>query len=159
MPVAGAPATPGELETALTRWRAALGPEHVLTDEAFLAKFTDPYSPADFGYRTTAVLQPGSVRDVRAVVRIAAETGVRVWAQSRGRDNGYGGSAPCDPDTVVVNPRREDQGRPRPDRHPLAGQAGHLVRPPRPHVGRDDADVRVDPPVGADSGMSGMSRR
>ncbi|WP_330350355.1 FAD-binding oxidoreductase [Streptomyces sp. NBC_00582] len=105
-PVAGTPTTAGDLETALTRWREALGPEHVLTDEASLAEFTDPYSPAGFGYRTPAVLQPGSVEDVQAVVRIAAETGVAIWTNSQGRNNGYGGSAPRDPDTVVVNLRR-----------------------------------------------------
>ncbi|MEU1163857.1 FAD-binding oxidoreductase [Streptomyces sp. NPDC005921] len=105
-PVTSAPATTGDLGTALTRWREALGPEHVLTDDTSLAEFTDPYSPVGFGYRTPAVLQPGSVEEVQAVVRIAAETGVAIWAQSQGRNNGYGGAAPRDPDTVVVNLRR-----------------------------------------------------
>ncbi|MFE7277346.1 FAD-binding oxidoreductase [Streptomyces sp. NPDC057623] len=98
--------TSGDLETALTRWRETLGPEHVITDEESLADFADPYAPASFGYRAKAVVQPGSVEDVQAVVRIASETGVPIWTSSQGRNYGYGGAAPLDPDTVVVNLRR-----------------------------------------------------
>jgi 4-cresol dehydrogenase (hydroxylating) len=98
--------TAGDLEAALARWREAIGAEHVRTDDASLTEFADPYSPASFGYRSPAVLQPGSVEDVQAVVRIAAETGVPLWTTSQGRNNGYGGSAPRDPGSVVVNLRR-----------------------------------------------------
>jgi 4-cresol dehydrogenase (hydroxylating) len=49
---------------------------------------------------------PGSVEEVQAVVRIAAEHGVPLWTSSTGRNNGYGGGGPLVPGSVVVSLRR-----------------------------------------------------
>ncbi|MPY55692.1 FAD-binding oxidoreductase [Streptomyces spongiae] len=89
-PTTAAHTASGDLQTALARWRDALSPDHVLTDDESLAQFADPYSPVSFGYVTKAVVQPGSVEEVQAVVRIASETGVPIWTNSQGRNNGYG---------------------------------------------------------------------
>lgn len=97
--------TPEALDDALAQWREALGPDGVLTGED-AAAFSDPYSPQRLGFTTDVVLQPDSVEQVQEIVRIAGRTGVPVWANSQGRNNGYGGGAPVVPGTVVVNLRR-----------------------------------------------------
>lgn len=98
---------PQALKAALGDWSAALGADAVFVDTARLAEFADPYAPADWDeYRPAAVVQPASVEEVQAVLRIANEHGVPIWVNSQGRNNGYGGSAPRVTGSVVVNLRR-----------------------------------------------------
>jgi 4-cresol dehydrogenase (hydroxylating) flavoprotein subunit len=98
-------ATDEALSEALELWRAALGSAAVLLDEE-AAEFADPYSPQEFGFVPRVVLQPDCVEQVQEIVRIASRTGVPIWVNSQGRNNGYGGGAPRLPGTVVVNLRR-----------------------------------------------------
>ena len=51
-------------------------------------------------------MQPQSVEELQAIVRIANEHGVPLWVSSQGRNNGYGGSSPRVRGAVVVNLRR-----------------------------------------------------
>ncbi|UCZ59356.1 FAD-binding oxidoreductase [Mycolicibacterium phocaicum] len=104
MPVA---ASPGRLDEAIAAFSRAIGPEHVHTDDATLAEFSDPYSPSSWDdYRPPVVLQPATVEEIQAIVRIANEYTVSLWTNSQGRNNAYGGSSPRMPGTVVVNLRR-----------------------------------------------------
>ncbi|MDO5535771.1 MAG: FAD-dependent oxidoreductase, partial [Propionibacteriaceae bacterium] len=93
---------------ALARRRIieALGPGSVLdADEA--AAFHDPYmTEATPTPKPSMVVQPESVEQVQAVVRIAAELGVPVWTSSQGRNYGYGGGAPVVEGSIAVNLRR-----------------------------------------------------
>ena len=94
------------LQKALDALRAEVGAEHVLTREDAL-EFRDPYwyrgGPE---FDASAVVQPSSVEEVQAVLRIANEYGVPIWTTSQGRNKGYGGSAPRVRGSVVVNLRR-----------------------------------------------------
>lgn len=90
---------------AIELWTAALGEDAVLLG-ADAAEFRDPYTTPEFGFTVDVVLQPTTVEEVQEVLRIANETGVPVWANSQGRNNGYGGSAPRVPGTVLLNLRR-----------------------------------------------------
>lgn len=98
-----------ELAAALDEFREVVGPEHVLTTSEQLAEFRDPYQPPAWDahqYSAAAVVQPETVEEVQSVVRIAARNGVRLWAQSQGRNNGYGGAAPRVSGSVTLNLRR-----------------------------------------------------
>lgn len=95
------------LVRALARFRALLGPEHVLEDEAGLARagrttIPDPVPPA-------AVVRPGSADEVQALVRVAVEEGVPLWPASRGKNWGYGTLTPARSGTVVVLLERMDR--------------------------------------------------
>lgn len=91
---------------ALEAFRGALGHDAVITGDA-TREFADPYSPTEWEYLVPpAVLQPATVEEVQAVVRIANEFEVPLWTNSQGRNNGYGGSAPRLPGSFVVNLRR-----------------------------------------------------
>ncbi|MEM6989582.1 MAG: FAD-binding oxidoreductase [Myxococcota bacterium] len=91
------------LATPLREWRAALGDEHVLADGR-------AYEQCTFAHdnQVNAVLRPGSVAEVQALVRIAAEYRVPLYPISRGRNWGYGSRAPT-ADAVVVDLGRLDE--------------------------------------------------
>lgn len=85
----------------------AVGEEWVFGGERLSTEFSDPYddprSPRSIG---AYVVQPGSVEELRNVVRTANEFKVPLWTGSQGRNNGYGGSAPRVPGSVIINLRR-----------------------------------------------------
>ncbi|MFL4474476.1 FAD-binding oxidoreductase [Paeniglutamicibacter sp. MACA_103] len=102
-------ATASNLSAAVQDWATALGREHVLTTEEEVSNFTDPYAPASTRPLAPAVLLPATVEEVQQVLKIAQDHGVSVWVNSQGRNNGYGGSAAAEVDTVVVSLRRMNQ--------------------------------------------------
>jgi len=105
------PALPPGLSAAdfakvLRAFAAALGEDAVLGAEQ-AAEFRDPYSfPAWDEHWPSAVVQPGSVADVQAVVAIARRYRVPLWTTSMGKNNAYGGPAPRVRGSVVVSMRR-----------------------------------------------------
>ena len=79
-----------QLERALDAFRAVVGAEHVLTGED-ASEFRDPFWYRDWPqYDASAVVQPASVEEVQAIVRLANEHRVPLWTTSQGRNNGYG---------------------------------------------------------------------
>jgi 4-cresol dehydrogenase (hydroxylating) len=95
------------LERAVQAFREVVGSEHVLTDPDQMREFRDPFWHADWDtYEACAVVQPASVEEIQAIVRLAGEHRVPLWATSQGRNNGYGGSSPRVRGSVVVNLRR-----------------------------------------------------
>lgn len=95
------------LERALDAFRAVVGAEHVLTDRERMREFRDPFWHAAWDeYEASAVVQPETVEEIQAIVRLANEHRVPLWTTSQGRNNGYGGSSPRVRGSVVVNLRR-----------------------------------------------------
>ena len=91
-------------ERALSAFRKAIGDGWVLSNPEDLQKFHDPYPvKGDERFVPSAVLSPGSVEEVQAIVRIANETGVPLSPISTGKNNGYGGASPRLSGAVVVN--------------------------------------------------------
>jgi len=72
--------------------RAALGA--VITDPDGVDAFKDPYGlPGDDRFTAAGVVEPTTVEQVQAVMRIVNAHGVPIWVHSQGRNNGYGGPA------------------------------------------------------------------
>jgi 4-cresol dehydrogenase (hydroxylating) flavoprotein subunit len=95
-----------DISRALDEFAALLGPEAVLTADADLREFRDPYSFVGWEEHTaSAIVSPTTVEQVQAIVRIADEHGVPLWTFSQGRNNGYGGPAPRVRGSVLVNLR------------------------------------------------------
>jgi 4-cresol dehydrogenase (hydroxylating) len=89
---------------ALDAFRSVVGDEHVLTSEEDLLEFRDPFWFRGWDdYDAAAVVQPESVEEVQAIVRIANEHRVPLWVSGVGKNNGYGGSSPRVRGSVVVN--------------------------------------------------------
>jgi 4-cresol dehydrogenase (hydroxylating) len=95
------------LAEALDAFRVAAGPEHVLTAEEDLREYRDPYWFGGWDdFEASAVVQPASVEEIQAILRIANEHRIPLWVSSQGRNNGYGGSSPRVRGSVVVSLRR-----------------------------------------------------
>jgi len=95
------------LERALEELAGVVGSEHVLRDTEALREFRDPFWHLGWDeYEASSVVQPASVDEIQAIVRVANERRVPLWISSQGRNNGYGGSSPRVKGSVVVNLRR-----------------------------------------------------
>ena len=71
-----------------------VGQAHVLGLEQDLSAYLDPYAFSDpYEFACSAVVMPGSVEEVQAVLKIANEAAIPLWTVSRGRNLGYGGAA------------------------------------------------------------------
>src|SRR4029077_11352425 len=91
---------------ALAGFVGAVGADAVLTADDALAEFRDPFQPPTWDdYTASAVVMPTTVEQVQAVVRIANEHKVPLWAHGQGKNNGYGGSAPRLNGSVIVSLR------------------------------------------------------
>ncbi|MCW3834436.1 FAD-binding oxidoreductase [Sphingomonas canadensis] len=95
------------LDRAERRFAALLGTDAVRREGALFAEFHDPFEGPDArAHRPGLVIQPESVEQVQAAVRLAGVLGIPLWTSSMGRNFGYGGSAPVVDGTVVLNLRR-----------------------------------------------------
>jgi 4-cresol dehydrogenase (hydroxylating) len=94
------------LSAALDEFTAALGSARVLTGEADLKLYCDPFQHASSDeFTASAVLMPESVEEIQEIVRVANRHGVPLWTLSQGRNNGYGGPAPRVRGSVIVSLR------------------------------------------------------
>ena len=91
------------LSRALTALAGAVGDEHLVADPDGLAGYHDPYPFQDPALNApSAVVRPGSVEEIRAILAIANEHRLPLWTVSCGRNHGYGGPAPRVAGSVVL---------------------------------------------------------
>lgn len=94
------PAAEDGFQAALAEWRAVLGPQHVLTDQATLHDYARSTLPR--GTRPRAVLRPASTDEVSRVAAIANQYRVPIYPISCGKNWGYGDRcAPTDGQVIV----------------------------------------------------------
>ena len=95
---------------ALDDFASVLGEGAVLSAPSDLAAYRDPYSPLpdeDPGaFAPSAVLLPASVAQVQDALRVASAARLALWPVSIGRNLGYGGAAPRQRGTLVLDLRR-----------------------------------------------------
>jgi 4-cresol dehydrogenase (hydroxylating) flavoprotein subunit len=100
------PVSEHDLSAALSEFVAALGSERVVSDQDELREWRDPFQHASWDeYVPSAVVMPETVEEVQEVVRIAGRHRVPLWPLGQGRNNGYGGTAPRVPGSVIVSLR------------------------------------------------------
>lgn len=92
------------LHRALKAFAGVLGAPHVRDDVQTRADYSDPFA-VDHGARhaPSAVVQPASVEEVQALLKVANTHGVPLWTVSRGKNLGYGGPAPRLNGSVVLD--------------------------------------------------------
>lgn len=96
----------GSLDAAIRDMKVALGAENVIVDEKAMEGYGDPFAPPGEWYKPGAVLLPGSVEEVQAVLKIANEHGTPVWTSGQGQNKGYGGGAPRVSGSFALSLRR-----------------------------------------------------
>ena len=95
--------TNAALQTAIKRFAVCVGSDNVFFDELDSAAYTDKFAIDDLAHRPSGAVAPASVEEIRAVVRVAAEQRIPLWPISRGKNLGYGGSAPALAGSVVLD--------------------------------------------------------
>ena len=93
---------------ALHEWASIIGEANVLTSADRLSDYADPFAPHPMAkpFAACAVVLPGSVDEIREVLRIARTYGVPLWPVSTGRNFAYGGGAPRLTGSVVLDLKR-----------------------------------------------------
>jgi len=96
--------TPARFERALRDFEKVVGTEWVLASDEDRETYLDIYAPGDeTRHAPAAAVAPASVEEVRSLVRIANEHRLPLWPISRGKNYGYGGSAPRLSGSVVLD--------------------------------------------------------
>ncbi|QJU54112.1 FAD-binding oxidoreductase [Herbiconiux sp. KACC 21604] len=91
------------LAAFLARAAAIVGAEHVSGPDA-VDDYLDVYALGDpHAHQPGGAVRPAEVDQVQEVVRAANEFGVALWPVGRGKNLGYGGSAPRQSGTVVLD--------------------------------------------------------
>ncbi len=139
-----------DFNAALAAWRAAVGTDWVFTADEDIALYRDAYSPL-YGEPDERVasgaVAPSTVEQVQAVVRIANQYRIPLYAISTGRNLAYGGSAPVHSGSVVLDLKRLNRVLEVNERNAYA-----LVEPGvsyfdlYEHVTKSGLDVWIDPP-------------
>lgn len=95
------------MQAALAAFAGVVGSEWVLASENDRDTYLDAYALGDgHNHAPGAAVAPASVEEVQALVRLANEHRVPLWPVGRGKNLGYGGSAPRLPGTVVLDMSR-----------------------------------------------------
>ncbi len=91
-------------DRALAAFEQVVGKQWVLATDEDREAYLDVYAPGDpAAHASSAAVAPGSASEVQALVRLANEHRIALWPISRGKNFGYGGSAPRMPGTVIVD--------------------------------------------------------
>jgi 4-cresol dehydrogenase (hydroxylating) len=91
-------------QQALDAFTGIVGKQWVLATDEDRDTYLDAFAPGDASsHAASAAVAPQSTEEVQAVVRIANEHKIPLWPISRGKNLGYGGSAPCMSGTVVLD--------------------------------------------------------
>src|SRR5688500_11200810 len=92
-------------DRALASFARIVGAQWVLSSDEDRRTYLDAYAPGDAeGYGPAAAVAPQTVEEIQAILRVANEHKVPLWPFSRGKNLGYGGSAPCMRGCVMPEP-------------------------------------------------------
>jgi (+)-pinoresinol hydroxylase len=139
-----------DFNRVLTAWRDAVGGNWVFTSAEDVALYRDAYSPywdEPEERVASAAVAPETVEQVQAIVRVANQYRVPLYAISTGRNLAYGGSAPVYSGSVVLDLKRMNRVLEVNQRNAYA-----LVEPGvsyfdlYEHITRAGLDVWIDPP-------------
>jgi 4-cresol dehydrogenase (hydroxylating) len=96
--------TPAAFRRALAAFAGVVGREWVLDGDLDRDTYRDVYQPAgETTHAPAAAVAPQSTEEVQALLRLANEHRIPLWPISRGKNLGYGGSAPVMSGTVILD--------------------------------------------------------
>lgn len=93
-------------DKAITRFEAIVGADGLLATPEELVDSADPYAFGAGPFAPSAALSPKSVEEIQAILKVANETRIPLWTVSRGRNYGYGGSAPRLAGSIILDLKR-----------------------------------------------------
>src|SRR5688572_16267756 len=95
--------TAAKLDQAIRAFQAALGADKVFFEDIDRTGYRDKFAVNDGGHMPAGAIGPTSVEEIQASLRIANQFRLPVWPISRGKNLGYGGSAPLLSGSVVMD--------------------------------------------------------
>jgi 4-cresol dehydrogenase (hydroxylating) len=91
-------------DRAIQRFVGIVGSQSVLATDEDRDTYLDVYAPGDpEKYGPSAAVAPQTVEEIQAILKVANEYKIPLWPISRGKNLGYGGSAPRLPGSVVLD--------------------------------------------------------
>ncbi|MCJ2181808.1 FAD-binding oxidoreductase [Novosphingobium sp. 1949] len=94
---------PARIQQALRQFQSVLGADRTFFTDEDATSYQDKFAIDDALHHPAGALAPETVEEIQALVRIAAEHKVPLWPISRGKNLGYGGSAPELAGSVVLD--------------------------------------------------------
>ncbi len=94
------------LKAALRDFERAVGAANIFFTDSDRQTYLDKFAVDERRHHPLGAVAPSSAQEVQAVVRIAARHRVPLWPISRGKNFGYGGSAPRLSGSVVLDMSR-----------------------------------------------------
>lgn len=96
--------TARSFDRALKQFTKVVGSKWVLATDEDRQTYLDAYAPGNAeSYGPSAAVAPQTVEEIQAILKIANEHKTPLWPFSRGKNLGYGGSAPCLSGTVMLD--------------------------------------------------------
>jgi 4-cresol dehydrogenase (hydroxylating) len=86
--------TESRLKTAMRHFESIVGAANVFAEALDRQSYADKFAIDDSRHVPLGAVAPATVEEIRAIVRVAGEYRVPLWPISRGKNLGYGGSAP-----------------------------------------------------------------
>ncbi len=142
--------SPADFNRVLSAWRDTVGGDWVFTSAEDVGLYRDAYSPywdEPQERVASAAVAPSTVEQVQAIVRVANQYRVPLYAISTGRNLAYGGSAPVYSGSVVLDLKRLNRVLEVNERNAFA-----LVEPGvsyldlYDHITKARLDLWIDPP-------------
>jgi 4-cresol dehydrogenase (hydroxylating) len=91
------------LKTALRQFESIVGKDYVFAEALDRSTYADKFAIDDNRHLPLGALAPATVEEIRAIVRVAGERRIPLWPISRGKNLGYGGSAPHLSGSIVLD--------------------------------------------------------
>ncbi len=98
--------TEDKLAIAISRFEKVIGRDNVFFTPLDRQTYQDKFAINDSLHHPLGALAPLTAEEVQAIVKIAAEYRVPLWPIGRGKNLGYGGSAPVLSGSVVLDMSR-----------------------------------------------------
>ena len=96
--------SPAQYDAALSAYAKVVGKDWVMASDQDRDAYSDIYAPgSEEEWPASAAVAPASAEEVQAIVRLANEHKTPLWPVSRGKNLGYGASAPRMPGSIVLD--------------------------------------------------------
>ena len=91
-------------DRALKAFAGIVGSAHLYATDEDRDTYLDAYAPGDAeSYGASGAVAPASLEEIQAVLKVARQFKIPLWPISRGKNLGYGGSAPCTRGTFMLD--------------------------------------------------------
>jgi 4-cresol dehydrogenase (hydroxylating) len=95
--------TPAALDAARKDFAAVVGEQNLFFDALDRESYRDKFAVEDARHRPLGAIAPLTAEEVQRIVRLAGRHRIPLWPISRGKNLGYGGSAPVLSGSIVLD--------------------------------------------------------